>query len=281
MGASIVIIYHYCSAETFKSIIKSKVLWMTDLTKSNDKEEVSITYQKLWNSAKAKLLKCSDLDKDILAQTIKLVDHEFEYQYKIDTPFGVCFCLKPDLHQQWLEYGDRTRGLSLGFDLDWFDGIKKDTPHPAVTIRQACGCYPVAYYSEVLEDQFAQLCHTAIKQYGIQACMLGIMPTFRHYSAFIKNASFKGEEELRIVYYPSHMQSREDNPMGLSELVSEPYPHYCLPWAKENSCALREAIAGCNCKLTESEIRTILLREQVPDEVKIVRSQSSYRVKED
>ena len=41
----------------------------------------------------------------------------------VDKPYGVCFCKDWDILQQWLEYGDRTKGVALGFDLSWFDDI--------------------------------------------------------------------------------------------------------------------------------------------------------------
>lgn len=33
------IVYHYCSLETFKSIIENKCLWLCDVQKSNDSAE--------------------------------------------------------------------------------------------------------------------------------------------------------------------------------------------------------------------------------------------------
>lgn len=33
------LVYHYCKVETFKNILQSKVLWLCDLTDSNDEQE--------------------------------------------------------------------------------------------------------------------------------------------------------------------------------------------------------------------------------------------------
>lgn len=33
------LVYHYCTVETFKNILQSKVLWLCDLTDSNDEQE--------------------------------------------------------------------------------------------------------------------------------------------------------------------------------------------------------------------------------------------------
>ena len=42
------LVYHYCTVETFKSILQSKVLWLCDLTDSNDEQEVIRTFVVLW-----------------------------------------------------------------------------------------------------------------------------------------------------------------------------------------------------------------------------------------
>ena len=142
-------------------------------------------------------------------------------QQLIDLPYGVCFCTEGDLLQQWLEYGDKTKDVCLGFEFDWFEGIKKETPHPSVNMKQACGCYPIIYYSNALENNFLNICHQCIEEHGIQAWVMGIMSTFRHYSAFIKNSTFSGEKEVRIAYYPSKFQTRDDNVMNISKKIEE------------------------------------------------------------
>ena len=40
-------LYHFCSVEKFKKIIGSKVLWLSDLTQSNDTQEVTRTFNNL------------------------------------------------------------------------------------------------------------------------------------------------------------------------------------------------------------------------------------------
>ena len=42
------LVYHYCTVKMFKNILKSKVLWLCDLTDSNDEQEVIRTFVVLW-----------------------------------------------------------------------------------------------------------------------------------------------------------------------------------------------------------------------------------------
>lgn len=49
------LVYHYCTVDTFKSILKSKVLWLCDLTDSNDEQEVIRTFVVLWEGVRRTL----------------------------------------------------------------------------------------------------------------------------------------------------------------------------------------------------------------------------------
>ena len=141
------LVYHYCTVETFKSILKSKVLWLCDLTDSNDEQEVIRTFVVLWEGVK-KRLKQTDIPKDVLDNAIQLIDQQYKTEIQTDPPYGVCFCQKEDISSQWTEYGDHTRGVSLGFDINWFihnDGIRQQKPHPSTVQSNAIGCDTVIY----------------------------------------------------------------------------------------------------------------------------------------
>lgn len=144
------IFYHYCSVETFKNIISSKVLWLSDLTKSNGDEEVIRTFQILWKSVRLRLLD-SDLDPKIVTQEIEVLDRQFDIEILLDAPYGCCFCMSGDVLQQWQEYGERTKGVVLGFDFDWFSGLQKQMPHPNSNISHAIGYSSVIYSNKDLE----------------------------------------------------------------------------------------------------------------------------------
>ena len=37
--------------------------------------------------------------------------------------FGICFSEEGDLLGQWREYADKGTGLSIGFDVKWFENL--------------------------------------------------------------------------------------------------------------------------------------------------------------
>lgn len=111
--------------------MNSKVLWLSNLTESNDTQEGTRAFDNLWSAVKKRLLE-SDIDQDIIVKEIEIFDHQYQLEVQIDKPYGICFCKNADVLQQWLEYGDKTRGVMLGFDLNWFKGLEKNMPHPNV-----------------------------------------------------------------------------------------------------------------------------------------------------
>lgn len=271
--------FHYCSVDTFKSITKSKVLWLSDLTQSNDTQEVTRTFNIIWETVKKRLLN-SDLDRDILKKEIEILDQQYQIEVQFAKPYGICFCKNRDVLQQWLEYGDKTRGVVLGFDLDWFQGLERKMPHPSVNFNDSIGYENVEYHSKRHEEGFYRICYDQIKEYGLDAWAIGIRSTFKHYSAFIKNPFFCGEYETRIVYYPNHDAVVPDNVLGVSGPEIEPFVHYCLPWTMGNGDnALKVIGLGCNCELTQDDLSSILKNAGLSGQIQIFRSECSYKLR--
>ena len=96
------LVYHYCTVETFKNILKSKVLWLCDLTDSNDEQEVIRTFVVLWEQVKQRLEQ-TDIPKDILDSAIQQIDQQYKTKIQTEPPYGVCFCQKEDISSQWTE----------------------------------------------------------------------------------------------------------------------------------------------------------------------------------
>lgn len=268
------VFYYYCKMETFKSMLESKTLWLTDLTKSNDSQKVIRAYQNLWERIKNRLEE-TDIDKELLSLQFKMLTPTFQIQSVVDIPFGCCFCSEKDLVQQWKEYGENGAGVSIGFDLDSIDGLTKQYPITSADITHAIGYEAVIYDSEQLEVELTQICYCAIKRFGNAAWIMGILPTFKHYAGFIKNPTFRDEKETRIVYYPS--EQSENSIPGLSGLEMNIVPHYCLSWANRATSAMRSITIGYNNHSNEKEINKLLIMAGIQDEIKIFRSECSYR----
>lgn len=268
------ILYYYCKFSTFQSMLHTKTLWLTDLTKSNDAEEVNRAYCDLWGRIKRNLEK-TDLSKEVLSSQIEMLDSTFAIQSYTDVPFGCCFCAENDLVQQWNEYGDHGGGVAVGFDLSKIHGLRKQLPITSALIAQSLGYERVIYDSRVLEDQMTALIYKSIKEKNYHAWILEILPTFKHYASFIKNPTFKDEKETRIVFFPN--DRFEDTLPNLSRLESNVMEHYSLGWSHEGVSALKSITVGFNCTVPDSKINEMLKNAGLGAEIKLFHSQCSYR----
>lgn len=278
MSEPVYMVYHYCTVETFKNIMKSKVLWLSDLTDSNDDQEVVRTFVNLWEGVKQRLRQ-TNLSKEMLEEVIKIIDNQYKVELVADPPYGICFCQKEDLLSQWKEYGENTRGLSLGFDINWFikNGIKQQMPHPSSIQSNAIGCNNVIYHSDEFEEQMARICYQALKQEGAKSWITLIRPTFKHYSGFVKNPTFEPEAEIRIVYYENDKIDFSDKNIDISELKMNVKKHYEIPWMKDKSQALKSICIGHNCSMTKDEILDVLRQNGIDTDIEITESKCSYR----
>ncbi|MDO4489074.1 MAG: DUF2971 domain-containing protein [Eubacteriales bacterium] len=280
MDNIISVVYHYCSIETFKNILKSKVLWLSDLTDSNDNQEVIRTFVNLWDNVKRKLL-TTDLSEDVLNDVIQMIDSQYKTELLCDPPYGICFCKNEDILSQWKEYGDNTKGVSLGFDLSWFErnGIKQQMPHPNSIQSKSIGYEKVVYHSSEFEQRMAELCYEIIKCKGTEAWITYIRPTFKRYSGFVKNPTFAQEDEIRLVYYPLEDQSFSVKDIDVSDLKTCVKKHYEIPWITSSSQALKSICIGNNCELTKEDIRKLLIDMGINVNIDITESQCSYRIR--
>lgn len=271
--------YYFCSLDNFKKIMESKCLWLCDLTRSNDSQEVLRAYQILWERVKDRL-QASDLDSAMLTEQTNLLDSDFKLQAMIDIPFGCCFCAEDDLVQQWQEYGDKGRGIALGFDMNWFEahGINKHLPTTSALLSHAIGYEKVIYDSTQLEDYFVELVYSSFKKYGPCAWIMAILPTFKHFAAFIKNPSFKDERETRIVYYPE--DNFQDKLAILGAREENPKPHYCLSWICNGDSALKSVTIGSACSEKQVGLEAIMRDNGIPTADVVFRdSECSYTLR--
>ena len=136
-------LYHYCAYKKFESILQSKTLWLTQIVKSNDTEEVVRTFDIIWNKIKFYV---SDgiIDSTKAKQMMDILENQMKTEIWASTegdevPYGVCLSVNRDLAQNWNEYGDVSKGIALGFSDDLMLGISNYMPHPIDVFKEPLG----------------------------------------------------------------------------------------------------------------------------------------------
>lgn len=99
-------LYHYCSTDSFVSMVRSRSLWLSSLSLSNDTME-----GRLVNATIMRLAARDGLDaaaRERLQESLAFLERFFD---------GLGFCLSEDgdLLSQWRGYADDARGVAVGF----------------------------------------------------------------------------------------------------------------------------------------------------------------------
>lgn len=276
------LLYHYCNFENFISIIESKTLWLTQIVKSNDTEEVSRTFTIIWNRIKTDLKNnLGDLQNS--AETINILNSQMELDLNLslegdETPYGVCLSINRDLAQNWNEYGDMSRGIAMGFSNELFKGISHSIPHLNINLDRSIGWNHVYYDRDGLTHNLSSISIDTLRGNTTALGWLTVRTMLKQYSAFIKNPTFIDEREVRIIYYP-HKKHSESSISEVSNIIEEPLLHCTLPWLKSDGmCALKEIIIGTNCEYTSEDISNLLHKNGVHNDVSIVKSEYPYRI---
>lgn len=116
MSADSPTLFHYCSNETFVSLVKAKTIWLSSLTLSNDTMEGRLV--------NATLMRVAERDKLDL-QSRERLRESLEFTERFFDGLGFCLSEQADLLSQWRGYADDGRGVSIGFDLGYLKELAK------------------------------------------------------------------------------------------------------------------------------------------------------------
>ena len=120
------LVYHYCDNCKMANILSGKTLRMSDITKSNDYEEVKMFFPGILDAIEDEYRKdefpLQYMDRTNRDALGKLLEWEYDIlRYEFDrggvTNFVVCFCEEGDVLSQWRGYADNGKGCSLGFSV--------------------------------------------------------------------------------------------------------------------------------------------------------------------
>lgn len=312
-------IYHYCSLDTFNSIITNKTIRLSDVSKSND------YYERTWV-----LKNIEEALNDFFNEKGLKFDLRYKYQtgYPLDNPlemifeelnyyirqssFVSCFSTEGDLLSQWRAYAKNGLGVSIGFDKKtifdiekrkselFVDFVKYEKKDQIDEIKFAAECafvetkplYKEMYigiydsFEEFLFEEFEVFC-----EYFARYLLKG--------SCLIKNPAFKEEKEVRIVYAP--ILNEWIDVEILKETVTKTFSSNRFKLNKMNykihddkviasfdltfnnhvkEGIIKEIIIGPSSKITSEDLKIILLLNGFDiNNIIIRKSEASYQIK--
>lgn len=241
------VLYHYCSLETFKSIIENKTIRVSDCSKTNDFAETKwITT--LISDVVIRLIKddadfCNiyRINDDIIELIRKQIETTINAVYYENTRYMLtlvaCFSEDGDLLSQWRGYANDAQGISIGFYkplLQTFDTggynyhfkkvIYKEKEQLSY-IQNHLGDLIYAYKQIEEHDNVSKLFIEFIQD------LCGRISIIRNDSPIFKNGAFVEEKEWRLFvnnhltnYYSYNDRSSND---GFGGDIEENYNIEC------------------------------------------------------
>lgn len=265
--------YHYCSANSFMSIIKNKTLRFCDLRHMNDKKELSYAEELFF-----KMLDVSELSFQ-QKETVKIV---LKFMRERIVLLSMSFSKERDLLSQWRGYADNAQGFCIGFNAQSFVGlpahlhkVEYDTEQQKRLIQNA-----ISTIKSLNVEKLDQKNATTIAE------LLELFSIIKHYSFF-------EEQEYRLV---CALFVDEDNGKGLFSLdadkeiyknllrpidfrlvnnVPSPFVDVCFQSESEKN-VIRQIIIGPKNSSTRVDLKLFLTTNGVYD-VEVSNSVSTYR----
>jgi len=213
------ILYHYCSVDTFLSIVQNKTLRLSEISKSNDSMECRWLEKEIFPRVFGKEIDAFVKSLNENADPAKIREGGekiFNYPYvtkkfKLDEKFvlAICFSKQPDLLSQWRAYANDGMGVSIGFGADLFERNYNPSNFSYVNLRkviydqdaQEAEIFPeIRMFVEILKRELEKIKHgeEAFRNPLITIETLPLWVSLLQKSIYLKNDGFKAEEEWRL-----------------------------------------------------------------------------------
>ena len=210
-------IYHYTSATALENIVRSRSLYLSDVSAMNDTAEVSLAFDMVEGMLTSHGGK---YDLNYLGAVRSVVD--LARTATLFPLFVASFCEDGDLLSQWRAYGPQ-QGFALGFDRvalaqAWSSGNDGESDLNQVLYSHT----PQA--NEFLETRLVEIFEAAPVS---PQQHVNLARGLRQYVPLIKHEAFKEEREWRVIYMPSQPgegKARAVPGRGLLHFVGRAFP---------------------------------------------------------
>lgn len=243
-------IYHYCNTQTFQSIINTKQVWLTDITKLNDTSEYKSGFDIIIDILHSKGLSDRPYFQEIIACKSKE-----DFQILIG-----CFSKEADSGSQWRLYADDSQGLSIGFDEDeigQFNIFNRFMENEFQPISSSVKFRDVNYDASIFSRQASDFIdEMIINNPKLRNKLLAV--GLRRLATIYKDQYFKDEREIRAIVEIEY--DRNDNYV-VDERVNaykEKAAYHKLLTSYQDLSAIKEVIIGANCPFAQEDVESML-----------------------
>lgn len=280
-------VYHYCSIDSFLSIIQNSKIWLSDVRKLNDRSECSWIRDKVNSKIQRYLAELDATALDAWNMGYKMgADDESDQLTVYTTSFSECY----DSLSQWRSYAQDGQGLAIGFSKTHLKVLGNKYPNRII-------------FNKVIydEEKQAEFVDTIVKenidklQYkAVAHCGLELSTNYLIKFPLYKNPSFHEENEWRIIFPSGTGNKGETNIQGFKFLNNTKFrstngmivPYLEMDFSNIKHDIIREIYIGPKSNVSRSDILNVLRESGYYDKeevysynepIRIIHSKSSYR----
>ncbi|HEV8112762.1 MAG TPA: DUF2971 domain-containing protein [Planctomycetota bacterium] len=287
------VIYHYCSSESFESIVRSKEIWLADSSVSNDAMENELPLKAI---------------ERVVLETLEASEGEITLEmFKTirRSPFIACFSELDDSLGQWRAYAGDGTGFALGIAPHLLDchigprGLTWQQSAPdRISISREVTLVQMIYDLSVFEGTVRRACaeqYKAMREAKDRSTKAnwrgGLLSHLHTFSMLAKHNGFREEREWRLLHREDIQLSPgrdvADADPGVVVQRSLPERVRFLGGVKRNFVPFKlglpagqspivEVVTGPNNRIGDDDLRRLLVSEGL-DGVNIRRSEIPYR----
>ena len=298
------VFYHYCSVETFFKIISNKSIWLSDISKSNDSEEITWALKQCTNylfdlmgEYQKSLSKEEITDEDskkMFQEARDLIS--FHINKEAERYWVLCLSDKKDDLGQWRGYSQDASGVAIGLRAEYIARLVGD--NAIDDCDEKLHFDSVEYYKQFeVNSVFSQLNDnnkniSDMSKDEFYSYIKKIVVFSLIFAPYIKSDYFEDESEWRIAYKMScselhkgripsieneHLSSKYEYSLNRGKLIS----HLELI-LKHPSDAIASIWLGPKCTLSKREVKLFLiangyLKNMEDNSIEIHTSGATYR----
>lgn len=307
------VVYHYCSVDTFHAIATKKTIRLSDITKSNDSMEIMWITQyikdvfgEVFDSEDARYFK-QNYPNSLFEELLNHYQLDFfDENKRIYSHYVGCFSEKGDVLSQWRGYADDGKGVAVGFDSELLSSIglpAKDDPISSKLLYFGKVDYSEYTQKQTVKRAARQLIEELkliakkhsindidlIKQKSIapfNRCFLNLF----NQAIFIKSPFFREEIEYRICQWidnrsgdPKVEKAHLNNNIVFEKFSFENrdgnlVSYFDLCFKECPQPFIKQVVIGPKSKITKADVCRFLLNNGIELSVKnIIYSEGTYR----
>ena len=191
--SDIQILYHYTDFNAMRGIISNGEIWLWNLRRMNDSQEMQYFIKQLKTAVK------NQISEDLHELTEKLFDENLK-DFNSLCSYASCFSEYSDDASQWARYGKNGQGVCIAFDKELLSKIGIECHTPLCKVN---------YASNVEEMDIVKELSEMIKTYSVSPELIDsekisqIFHNLVNNSPLFKHPSFISEKEYRLVSLPT------------------------------------------------------------------------------